>query len=181
MQNLKVELLELLRKNDLLRSSLLLGKIAEVKFSEDTYIEKVMGLAAHVWCKGAGTKHDAILKAESINSVLFAEFGLQSKAENYKKVIDNPSRFYLHELLDTKSGSPLTVTILYLILADQIGLSCDCYSLPTQYLLKVDDGLCEFYISPFDRGKFYSRDEFHRNSRDHCPGQPFCQTISSNR
>lgn len=164
MQTLKNELLQHLHRSDLLRATLILGKIADVHFREGPYLESVMEMAAQVWFR-TNVRQDMILKAQSINHVIFEASGIQGKSENYKRVFDNPSRFYLHELLNQKMGSPLIITILYVILADQVGLPCTCFSLPTQYVLKVDDVTGPFYVCPFDRGKFLTQEEFQRKLR----------------
>jgi len=165
MQDIKMELLELLRRNDLLRSALLLGKIQDPTFDVESHSERLLELAARVWHGASRARNDVILKAQSINTVLFDDHGIQAKGDKYKQVIDDPNRFYLHTVLDKKIASPLSVTILYLILAEQVGIECECIALPSYYLLKVRDVATEFYIDPFDRGRFLTIDEFQRKFR----------------
>jgi len=165
MQDIKMELLELLRRNDLLRSALLLGKIQDPTFDVESHSERLLELAARVWHGASRARNDVILKAQSINTVLFDDHGIQAKGDKYKQVIDDPNRFYLHTVLDKKVASPLSVTILYLILAEQVGIECECIALPSYYLLKVRDVATEFYIDPFDRGRFLTIDEFQRKFR----------------
>lgn len=165
MQAIKTELLELLRRNDLLRASLIIGRVQDAAFDEEPHINEIMALAARVWHRSARTKHDPVLKAEQINHVLFEEFGLQGKSDRYKQVIDDPHRYYLHSVLQKKIGSPLAITILYLILAEQVGLDFECLALPSYYLIKVRDVAGDFYIDPFDSGKFLNEEEFHKKFR----------------
>lgn len=162
MQNIKTELLDLLHRNDLLRASLLAGKVLDPEFDSGPFVDKVMELAARIWHKSHPKRSDVILKAQSINGVLFEEQSFAGKSEKYKHVIDDPERYYIHRVLDKKAGCPLSMAILYCILADQIGLSYECYALPSYYLLKVKDITTEFYIDPFDRGRFLKPEEFHR-------------------
>jgi len=165
MQTIKTELLDLLRRNDLLRSSLLVGKIKDTSFQPDNYTERLLELAAKAWNRTSRAKHDPILKAEGINATLFEDFGLEGKTEKYKQVIDDPDRYYMHMLLDSKKGCPLSVATLYMILAEQVGLECECLALPSYYLLKVKDVATDFYIDPFDKGRFVKPEEFHRKFR----------------
>src|SRR5688572_33397660 len=118
MQAIKTELLELLRRNDLLRSALLIGKIQDAGFTSEAYVDVIMEHAAKIWHRCARAKHDPILKAEAINYTLFAEFGLEPKGERTKQVIDDPHRYVLHSVLSRKIGSPLSFTVLYSILAE---------------------------------------------------------------
>jgi regulator of sirC expression with transglutaminase-like and TPR domain len=67
--------------------------------------------------------------------------------------------------LDRKHASPLSACIFYLIMAEQVGLECECVALPSYYLLKVRDVASEFYIDPFDGGRFLTSEEFQRKFR----------------
>lgn len=165
MQAIKTELLELLRRNDLLRAALLLGKIQDPNFDSEACIERLMEMAARVWHGVTRSRNDVILKAQCINHVLFQENNMQVKSEKYKQVIDDPNRYYLHLVLEKRQASPLSITILYMILAEQVGLECECIALPSYYLLKVSDIATDFYIDPFDGGKFLTVDEFQRKFR----------------
>jgi regulator of sirC expression with transglutaminase-like and TPR domain len=165
MQAIKTELLELLRRDDLMRASLMVGRVQDTTFCEEMYVDRLMELAARVWHKSVSAKHDPVFKAENINYILFKDFGLQGKSDKYKQIIDDPNRYYLHKVLEKKIGSPLAYTIIYSIFAEQMGLDFEILALPSYYLLKVKDEGTEFYIDPFDSGKFLSHEEFHKKFR----------------
>lgn len=165
MQAIKSELLELLRRNDLLRAALVVGKIQDAGFSPENYVDMVMEMAAKIWHRSCRAKHDSILKAEAINHILFKDFSLEGKGDKPKQVIDDPHRYYLHSVLLRKLGSPLSYAILYSVLAEQVGLSHEIIALPSYYLLKVTDVATEFYIDPFDGGRFLTHDEFQKKFR----------------
>jgi regulator of sirC expression with transglutaminase-like and TPR domain len=165
MQDIKSELRELLRRNDLLRAALLMGRVQDAAFLEEPYLQRVMEMAARVWHKSMRAKNDPVLKAKNINHVLFEEIGIEGKGDKYKQVIDDPHRYYLHSVLDRKVASPLAITIFYMILAEQVGIDCECLALPSYYLIKVNDVAGDFYIDPFDSGKFLTQEEFQRKFR----------------
>jgi len=165
MEITKSDLLECLRKNDLLGAALLVGKVENPDFDPTSYRESVMELAAKAWHYCSRHKKDAILKVESINRVFFEEFGFEPKNERYKQVIDDPNRYLLHEVLERKKGCPLSLSLLYWCVADQLGLKTECYALPNYYLLKAPDTVGSFYIDPFDKGKLLKPEEFHRKFR----------------
>ena len=165
MQSIKSELLELLRRNDLLRSALVVGKVQDAGFLVDDHAEIVMELAARVWQKSVRAKNDPVYKAQCINKVLYEDFGLVGKSEKSKQVIDDPSRFYLHTVLEKKVGSPLALTILYSVLAEQVGLSHECLALPSYFLIRIKDTVADFYVDPFEGGKFLNEEEFQRKFR----------------
>lgn len=162
MEQIKTELLELLCRNDLLRAALLPGKVLDPHFDSSPYVEAILEYSARVWHLSNPKVGDLYLKVQTINSVLFEEEGFRGKSEKYKNVIDDPDRYYLHRVIEKRSGSPLSIAILYCILAEQIGLSHECYALPSHYLVKVMESDSEFYVDPFDKGRFLRPDEFHR-------------------
>jgi len=165
MQTIKSELLELLRRNDLLRAALMVGKVNDVNFSIDYHFEKIMEIAAQVWHRCSRTKEDVVFKAKEISNALFHDFNLVGKHEKEKNTIDDPHRYYLHSVLDKKTGSPLAVTILYSILADQIGLKHEVLAMPTYYLIKITDVTGDIFIDPYDNGRFLNADEFQKKMR----------------
>jgi hypothetical protein len=110
MQAIKSELLALLRRKDLLRSALLLGKIQDPNFDIEAQADRVLELAAQAWHSASRARNDVILMAQAINSVLFDDYGIQAKGDKYKQVIDDPNRFYLHTVLDKKVASPLSMS-----------------------------------------------------------------------
>ncbi len=165
MQNIKTDILELLRRNDLLSAALMVGKVQNPEFDAQPYVERVLEVAARAWQRTNRYGADAILKAEAINYTLFKDFALQGKTEKYKQVIDDPARYYLHQVLDTRKGCPLSMCVLWMIMANQLGLECECLALPSYFLIKVSDVATDFYVDPFDHGRFLRPEEFHRKFR----------------
>ncbi len=161
MQSIKTELIGLLRRNDLLRASLLVGQIQDAAFNLKPYQEQLLEMSARIW-NLCGGKHEALLKAEKISQVLFQEYGMEGKSDRYKQVIDDPNRFYLHTVMQKKVASPLALTVLYCILADQVGLQYECLALPSYFLLKLIDDEEEYYLDPFDHGKILTGEDFQK-------------------
>jgi regulator of sirC expression with transglutaminase-like and TPR domain len=110
-------------------------------------------------------RNDSLLLAQSINHVLFKECGIEGKTERSKQVIDDPNRLFVHEVLESKVASPIALVILYSLLAEQVGLSHEVLAMPSYFLLKVKDVAQDFYIDPFDNGRFLNQDEFLRKFR----------------
>jgi len=165
MQVTKTELLESLRHNDLLRSSLLVGKVKDNDFLLDPYIDRILLVSRRIWQRCEKLKHDPIYKVQIINEALFKELKIEGKCENTKQIIDDPDRYYVHVVLDRKMSSSLTLAILYSVLAEQVGLPFECIAFPSYYLLKIHDVTGDFYVDPFDSGRVLSQDEFHRKFR----------------
>ena len=93
-----------------------------------------------------------------LNRYFFHELGFGGNVNNYY----DPSNSYLHEVLRTRRGIPITLAIIYVEVATQIGLRANGISFPGHFLVKLSmlsgphNG--EVIIDPFS-GKSLSREE----------------------
>ncbi|MEP7102350.1 MAG: tetratricopeptide repeat protein, partial [Burkholderiales bacterium] len=93
-----------------------------------------------------------------LNRFFFQELGFAGNVNNYYDA-DNS---YLHRVLTTRRGIPITLAILYIELASQIGLTARGVSFPGHFLVKLrmhtGQQQGEVVIDPFT-GHSLSRDE----------------------
>src|SRR5580765_33078 len=93
-----------------------------------------------------------------LNRFFFQELGFAGNVNHYY----DPDNSYLHRVLDTRRGIPITLAILYVELASQIGLTARGVSFPGHFLIKLrmatgrQQG--EVVIDPFT-GHSLSREE----------------------
>lgn len=165
MKTIKDELVLFLNRGDLLRATLVLGRIDDPRFNMDATVDQILRLAAKVWHATGGAHEDSILMVQTINRVLYESTQMQKSVERSKRVIDDPTRYYLHQVLKKKLGSPLTMAILYSILCEQVGVPHECIALPGHFLIRVLDDAGDFYVDPFEQGKMMNALEFQRKFR----------------
>ena len=93
-----------------------------------------------------------------LNRFFFQELGFAGNVNDYY----DPHNSYLHQVLATRRGIPITLAILYMELATQIGLTARGVSFPGHFLVKLrmntgrEHG--EVVIDPFT-GQSLSREE----------------------
>ncbi len=75
----------------------------------------------------------------------------------------SPDNSYLHRVLETRRGIPITLSIVLLELARHIGLDADGVSFPGHFLVRVKLGGGLVVIDPFT-GDSLSREELERRS-----------------
>ncbi|MEO5696326.1 MAG: tetratricopeptide repeat protein [Burkholderiaceae bacterium] len=68
-----------------------------------------------------------------LNRFFFQELGFAGNVNNYY----DPRNSYLHEVLRTRRGIPITLAVLYMELATQIGLTARGISFPGHFLVKL--------------------------------------------
>lgn len=85
-----------------------------------------------------------------INRVLFHEEGFRGNAENYT----DPLNSFLPEVLTRKKGLPITLGIVYLLVAQRIGLELEPVGLPGHFMVGCYAEHTPFFIDAFEQGAF---------------------------
>jgi regulator of sirC expression with transglutaminase-like and TPR domain len=83
-----------------------------------------------------------------INWVLFVEEGFQGNARDYY----DPRNSYLNEVLVRKTGIPISLSILYLALAERVGLPMAGVNLPAHFVVRAGQGGETIFVDPFHAG-----------------------------
>lgn len=97
-------------------------------------------------------------KLRLLNRYFFDELGFAGNANDYY----DPGNSYLHRVLRTRRGIPITLALLYIEFAGQIGLGAQGVSFPGHFLVKMPMSAAgqsgEVVIDPFD-GRSLSREQ----------------------
>ena len=96
----------------------------------------------------------AVQKLRWLNRYFFQDLGFAGNVNNYYSA-DNS---YLHRVLTTRRGIPITLAVLYMELATQIGMTAHGISFPGHFLVKLSMAQGEVVIDPFT-GRSLARDE----------------------
>lgn len=112
--------------------------------SIDNYIQKLDQLAKPLKISIDTTKNPAYL-ISMLNEYLFQQCGFSGDVEDYY----NPKNNFLNEVIDKKSGIPITLSIIYSEIAKHIGIDIKIVGFPGHVLVKYDE---ETIIDPFSGG-----------------------------
>ena len=97
-------------------------------------------------------------KLRFLNRFFFQELGFAGNVNDYY----DPDNSYLHRVLETRRGIPISLAVLYMELASQLGLPARGVSFPGHFLIKLrmqtEEQRGEVVIDPFT-GLSLSRDE----------------------
>ena len=97
---------------------------------------------------------------EELNEVLFEDFGLAGNLGDYY----NPNNSYLDRVLEKKVGIPLTLSIVYMAVAERAGIPVQGVGIPGRFMVKSRPGR-DIFADPFNKGRLMS----NRNQRTgHC-------------
>ena len=89
---------------------------------------------------------DAVVlqKLRFLNRYFFQDLGFAGNVNNYY----DPRNSYLHEVLAMRRGIPITLALIYIELATQVGISARGVSFPGHFLVKLRAGKGEVVIDP---------------------------------
>ena len=91
--------------------------------------------------------------AHAIAGYLFDEVGLHGNTGEYY----SPENSYLNRVLETRTGIPITLSLIFLEVARRMGLKCSGIGLPGHFIVGLDD--TGEYLDPFNSGILLSAED----------------------
>src|SRR5690606_20064043 len=89
-----------------------------------------------------------------INSVLFGKLKFGANSKNFH----SPGNSLINVVLETKKGNPISLCVVYMLVAQKLKLPVSGVNLPNLFILTYkDDKSTQFYINAFNRGLIFSR------------------------
>jgi regulator of sirC expression with transglutaminase-like and TPR domain len=100
-------------------------------------------------------------KVRVLNKVIFENYGFSGNKKNYHA----PENSFINSVIDTKKGSPIMLSVIYSLIAQQLKIPIFGVNLPVHFVLayledanpnsKNNEVL--FYINTFDKGSIFSK------------------------
>ena len=94
-------------------------------------------------------------KISMLNEHLFQKYGFSGDTEDYY----NPKNNFLNQVLEKKSGIPLTLSIIYSEIAKHVGLELRIVGFPSHVIVKYNE---EILLDPFNKGKLLKLDDLEQ-------------------
>lgn len=91
---------------------------------------------------------DAIGVIAALNDILFERLGFRGNRESYY----DPRNSYLNEVIDRRTGIPITLTAVYIEVAKRIGFPIKGVGLPFHFIAKHEAEGGDVFIDPFNAG-----------------------------
>ena len=100
-------------------------------------------------------------KCRIMNRVLFHEWGFHANVEHYH----DPRNSFLDQVLARRTGIPVSLSIVYVLVAGRLGLELEPVGLPGHFLVGCFNDDLPFFIDPFNRGVFRDAEEIFEAMR----------------
>jgi regulator of sirC expression with transglutaminase-like and TPR domain len=133
---------------DLARACLLISQDAYPGLDVEGYLGEIERFAARLRGRLQGGR-DAEERVVELNQFLFDELGFHGNARDYY----DPRNSYLNEVLDRRTGIPLTLSVLYLEVGRRIGLALEGVSFPGHFLVRLPLRGSMLVLDPFSGGE----------------------------
>ena len=92
-------------------------------------------------------------RLSALNGYLFDELGFSGNEEQYY----DPENSYLNRVLDRRTGNPINLCLLYLLMARRLGLPMTGIGLPGHFVCRYQSSSAEIYIDVLNRGKLLTK------------------------
>jgi len=142
-------------------------KLAQILEYPDLEISKYIGMINEIGksLKMSIDKSDnTTYRISILNECLFQNSGFRGDIEDYY----NPKNNFLNEVLEKKSGIPITLSIIYSEVAKHIDLDIRIVGFPSQVIVKYNE---EIILDPFNQGKLLKIDDLHEILEKNYGGQ----------
>ena len=131
---------------------LLLARLDRADFDARPYTRALDAMGAEV-ARRMDEVQDENTRAMVLPEYLGGELGFTGAEEDFA----HPDNIHLHRCLERKRGMPLTLTAVYLLVAQRAGITAGAVALPGRVLLRLYMGKRSVLIDPFGGGRVRTR------------------------
>ena len=139
---------------DLAHASLMIAQDAYPELDVERYLGELerMALRLRGRLPPSGAAEERVV---ALNEFLFQDLGYCGNTEEYY----DPRNSYLNEVMDRRTGIPITLSVLYMALGRRIGLPLEGVSFPGHFLVRLRLRSGMLVLDPFAAGAPQSEPE----------------------
>jgi regulator of sirC expression with transglutaminase-like and TPR domain len=143
---------------DLGHAALAIARAEYPRLDSAAYLARIDDLAAEVSQHLSGEESAVHRSIAAVNFVLFNKHRFRGNRDDY---FDAKNSF-LNEVIERRTGIPITLSVLYMEVAQRVGLPLLGVGFPGHFLVKYLDEHQEIVIDPFDGGDIKTSDSLQR-------------------
>jgi regulator of sirC expression with transglutaminase-like and TPR domain len=122
---------------------------------------EIKQLYLDVWLEGKSEMHP-IDQIKTLNTVFFNKLKFAANTKHFH----SPSNSMINVVLESRRGNPISLCVIYMLIAQQLDLPVYGVNLPSLFVLTYKKDHTQFYINVFNRGLVFSKSDI-----DHYIGQ----------
>jgi regulator of sirC expression with transglutaminase-like and TPR domain len=151
-------------------AALAIARVEYPTLDSDPYLQRIerMGEAAASRLQRHNAddrRRDKALQISTLNAYLYEELGFSGNREHY----DDPRNSFLNEVLDRRTGIPISLAVIYLEVARRAGLRIEGVNFPGHFLVRIPaaTGNDDLIVDPFHGGALLSEVDCRLLLRQH--------------
>jgi regulator of sirC expression with transglutaminase-like and TPR domain len=135
--------------------------IAYPALNVETYLARIDGLAEAA-CDFIDTTAPLAERVDALSEYLFYRMNFRGNRQDY----NDPENSLLNRVLDRRTGIPITLSLLYISVAQRMGMNAYGVGLPGHFIVGLYEDGQEILVDPFNTGLRLSLADCSRLVRD---------------
>jgi regulator of sirC expression with transglutaminase-like and TPR domain len=152
---------------DLFGAAMLIARIGNDEVNPHPYAARLDFIAEEA-AEHAGETRQVEALAAAIDYQLFSVLGFTGNTSDYA----NPANSYLDCVIDRRTGIPITLSLVYMEVAQRLGLRCEGVGYPGHFIVCCGEPEAPIYVDPFHQGARLDREELLAGLERRAPGSP---------
>lgn len=155
-------------EQNLLEAAIIITKYQYADIDESKIHEFVDQLTQDIWIE-LNAEYTAMEKAGVLNKIFFEIYGFSGNKKNFH----SPRNCYINNVLESRKGSPISLSLLYLEIAKRLKIPIYGVNLPEHFVLAYtqlpipfvdlkDKENILFYINLFNKGSFFQYNDIEQ-------------------
>lgn len=155
---------------DLLKGALIVAKYQYPGLEEKSVVDFIERMRRDCWLE-INPNMTAFEAVRIINKVIFDQYGFVGNSKNY----NSSSNSYINTVIEARKGNPLSLSLIYSIIAQKLELPIYGVNLPNHFILAYMDnngtnlfmsngneyGVL-FYINTFSKGSIFQKEDIQQ-------------------
>lgn len=133
---------------NLAKAALYLAQAEYSQLQVEPYLAQLDQMAAEVIAR-LPTEAYPLKIIQTLNQYLFKELGFHGNSSQYY----DPRNSYLNSVLDRRTGIPITLSLVYLEIAQRVGFPMVGVNMPGHFLIRPVVEEMQLFVDPFHQGE----------------------------
>jgi regulator of sirC expression with transglutaminase-like and TPR domain len=151
--------------SDLLPAALAIARLEYPSLETRPYVEAIEQMGSNLALRLRGVTGGPAAVIAAVNEYLYDEEGFRGNRDTY----DDPRNSFLNEVIDRRTGIPISLAIVYMEVAARAGFPVTGINFPGHFLLRADSMIPgeNLIIDPFHGGALLSEFDCRQMLRHH--------------
>jgi regulator of sirC expression with transglutaminase-like and TPR domain len=137
---------------NLAEAALLIAAEEYPRLDIDLYLEKLDRFADLIR-EQSESHNNALDLIAAISDTLFDKLGFHGNESSYY----DPRNSFLNEVIDRRTGIPITLTVVFIEVSRRLGLSIRGVGMPGHFIAKHESESGDIFIDPFNNGRLIGK------------------------